>query len=259
MLVCGTPVTEPRPALSVIIPCYNETARLGRTLDDVRTYSSRQPGGVEILVVDDGSTDGTAEWVRRAMEDAPEVRLIQLPSNQGKGAAVRAGMRAARAPRRAFIDADGAVPFREIRRLHEALDRGADVAVGSRVVDPSLVDALAHRKVTGLVFRTWVKLLAVRGVEDTQCGFKLFTAEAADALFAEQLIPTFAFDVEVLARAERLGMRIAELGVRWQEQPGSKVRVVRHGLAMARDVWRIHRALANRHRIDAGPRAAHGR
>jgi dolichyl-phosphate beta-glucosyltransferase len=241
--VNGVSAGESRPALSVVIPSYNEAARLRRTLDDVRAQTRHRSGATEIVVVDDGSTDGTADLVRRTREEAPEVRLLQLPSNQGKGAAVRAGMRDARGVRRAFIDADGAVPFEEIRRLEAALDQGADVAVGSRVLDPSLVEALAHRKFAGLVFRTWVKLLAVRSVEDTQCGFKLFTAGAADALFAVQLIPTFAFDVEVLARAERLGMRIAEVGVRWRDQPGSKVRVLHDGLAMAKDVLRIRRAL----------------
>jgi dolichyl-phosphate beta-glucosyltransferase len=185
------------------------------------------------------------------MKEAPEVRLVQLAANEGKGSAVRAGMMAARGLRRAFLDADGAVPFADMRLLHEALDRGADIAVGSRVVDPSLVEALTHRKLAGFFFRALVRWFAVRSVEDTQCGFKLFTAEAAETLFARQLVRTFAFDVEVLARAERAGMRIAEVGVHWREQAGSKVRVLHDGLIMGRDVLRIAKALSrepDRHR-----------
>lgn len=222
--------------LSVVIPCFNETARLRRTIDEALAWTRAHRRSTEIIAVDDGSTDGTPEFVEQLMRDAPELRLVRLARNQGKGAAVRAGMLAATGDRRAFIDADGAVPFEEMARFDRAIDDGADVVVGSRVLDPSRVDALTHRRLMGAVFRGLVRRLLVRGVEDTQCGFKLFRGAAAATLFAEQRLPGFAFDVEVLARAERLGLRVTELAVRWREQPGSKVRVVRDGLAMAADV-----------------------
>jgi dolichyl-phosphate beta-glucosyltransferase len=229
--------------LSVVIPCFNETPRLGGTLDDVLAWVGKACRPTEIIVVDDGSTDGTAEFVVQRMATVPGLRLIQFPGNAGKGAAVRAGMQAACGERRAFIDADGAVPFEEIERLLEALDSGADLAVGSRVLDPSLVKALLHRRFFGFFFRTLVRGLVVRHVADTQCGFKLFHAAAADTLFARQRIAGFAFDVEVLGRAERLGLRVAEIAVRWRERPKSKVRVLRDGLAMAGDVLRIRAEL----------------
>ena len=238
-------------SLSVVIPCFNEAARLQRTVDDVLAWTRAHCPATEIIAVDDGSTDGTADLIERLMERAPELRLVRFPENRGKGAAVRSGMREATGDRRAFIDADGAVPFAEIATLERALADGADIAVGSRVLDPSTVEALLHRRLIGAVFRSLVRRLLVRGVEDTQCGFKLFRAAAADALFAEQRLSGFAFDVELLARAQRLGLRIAELPVRWREQPGSKVHVVRDGLRMASDVVRL--------RVQLGPAPPQGK
>jgi dolichyl-phosphate beta-glucosyltransferase len=231
------------PTLSVIIPCYNERTRLRRTIDDVTAWAARRGRAVDIVVVDDGSTDGTAELAASWAATVPALRVVALPRNRGKGAAVREGMLAARGERRAFVDADGAVPFEDIDLLERALDEGADVAVASRVVDTSKIEARAHRQFLGFFFRALVRALLVRTVDDTQCGFKLFRDGAATALFAEQLVPDFAFDVEVLARAERMGLHVAEIAVRWREQPGSKVRVLRDGLKMASDVLRLRLAL----------------
>lgn len=236
-----TTTLDRRPALSIIVPCFNEAARLGATLADIRLWLARESLPAEIIVVDDGSGDDTSDLVSRLARDAPELRLIRLSANQGKGAAVAAGMLAALGDLRGFVDADGAVPFEEIRKLMAAIADGAALAVGSRVVDPSLVDALLHRRLFGVLFRLWVNVLAVRTVRDTQCGFKLFTAAAAESLFPDLRSPRFAFDVEVLRRAERRGLRIAEVAVRWREQRGSKVRVLRDGLAMAAEVLRISR------------------
>ena len=231
--------------LSVVIPCFNEAARLRRTLGDVLEWTRANHVSAEIIAVDDGSTDETVSLIEQWMRDTPELSLVRLPHNRGKGAAVRAGMRAATGERRAFIDADGAVPFREMERFGRALDEGADIVIGSRVLDPSRVEALAHRRYIGAAFRGMVRWLLVRGVEDTQCGFKLFRAAAADLVFTEQRLTGFAFDVEVLARAERLGLRIVELPVEWHEQKGSKVRLVRDGLAMAADLVRLRRRLGS--------------
>jgi dolichyl-phosphate beta-glucosyltransferase len=230
-------------SLSVVIPCFNERARLGTTLSDVIVSVRARQRQCEIIVVDDGSTDGTADLVREWIEHAPEISLIRLPTNVGKGGTVCAGMLAASGARRAFIDADGAVPFDDMDALHAALDAGADIAVGSRVVDLSLVETRLHRRFAGFFFRALVRLCVVATVKDTQCGFKLFTAQAAEAVFAQQCVSGFAFDVELLGRAERLGFRIAEVGVHWRDQAGSKVRVVHDGLAMARDVLRIRAEL----------------
>jgi dolichyl-phosphate beta-glucosyltransferase len=231
------------PRLSVVIPCFNEERRLGATLEDLLAWSRRREQPVEVIVVDDASTDGTAALVTARAATASELRLLRLTHNAGKGGSVRAGMAAARGARRGFADADGAVPFVDMERLEAALDAGADVAVGSRVLDPSLVQALFHRRFFGFFFRTLVRWLLVRTVADTQCGFKLFSAEAATRLFQDQLLPGFAFDVELLGRAERIGLRVAEVPVHWQDRPGSKVRVLRDGLHMARDVVRLRRRL----------------
>jgi dolichyl-phosphate beta-glucosyltransferase len=152
-------------------------------------------------------------------------------------------MLAAAGERRGFVDADGSTPIEEMDRLEAVVDGGADIAVGSRALDPSMVEALLHRRLLGAVFRRLVSTLAVRTVEDTQCGFKLFRSSAAIRVFAEQIAPRFAFDVEVLARAERLGLTVIELPVRWREQPGSKVHLIGDSVNMAVDVIRIRRRL----------------
>jgi dolichyl-phosphate beta-glucosyltransferase len=233
----------PLPTLSVIIPCFNERARLRRTLDEVAAWARARGRAIEIIVADDGSTDGTPDIAREWAAEIGGLRIVALPRNEGKGAAVRAGLLAARASLRAFVDADGATPFEEIEVLETLVARGADVAVGSRTLDTSKVDALVHRQFFGLLFRTLVRTLLVRTVEDTQCGFKLFRADAAERLFTEQLVPGFAFDVEVIGRAERAGLHVAETAVRWREQPGSKVRVLIDGMKMALDVLRLRMAL----------------
>jgi dolichyl-phosphate beta-glucosyltransferase len=227
----------------VIIPCFNERTRLRRTVDEVVAWARDRGRTLEILVADDGSTDGTADLARAWIGDVPGLRVVALPSHQGKGASVRAGLLAARADRRVFIDADGATPFPEIDALEHAVANGADVAVGSRVLDRSKVEALYYRQFFGFFFRAFVRALLVRTVEDTQCGFKLFRGSAVTPLFTEQVVPGFAFDVEVLSRAERAGLRVVEVAVRWHDQRGSKVRVIRDGLKMAVDVLRLRRAL----------------
>jgi dolichyl-phosphate beta-glucosyltransferase len=227
----------------VIIPCFNERVRLRRTVDEVAAWARERGRAIEILVADDGSSDGTADLARQWIPDVPGLRVVVLPRHQGKGATVRAGILAACADRRIFIDADGAALFSEIHALEHAIAEGADVAVGSRVLDPSKVDALYHRRLFGFFFRALVRALLVRAVDDTQCGFKLFRASAVTPLFAEQLVPGFAFDVEVLSRAERAGLRVVEVAVRWREQDGSKVHVLRDGLKMVFDVLRLRLAL----------------
>jgi dolichyl-phosphate beta-glucosyltransferase len=235
--------TPAKPTLSVVIPCFNERRRLRRTIDEVAAWAADQTRAVEIIVADDGSTDGTPELVAQWAAEVQGLRLVALPRNMGKGAAVRAGMLAGRADLRMFIDADGAVPFADIDILERALARGADIAVGSRVVDTTMVAAVLHRQFLGFLFRAIVRTLLVRTVDDTQCGFKLFRACTIEALFNDQLVRGFAFDVEIIARAERLGFQVAEVAVHWREQAGSKVRVVRDGLKMLADLLRLRAAL----------------
>jgi dolichyl-phosphate beta-glucosyltransferase len=223
------PATRHPLQCSVVIPAFNEAARLPRYLEEVVSYLGTRGEPWEVLVVDDGSTDGTAEVARAMGARCPQVRLVRQPVNAGKGAAVRAGMLAARGDFRLFTDADGATPITELKRLEPALLAGADAAIGSRVLfDPAVsVHARRHRVAAGRVFNWLVARLGLRGVADSQCGFKAFQASAAQRLFGALQTRGFGFDVELLLRAQAAGDRVVEVAVNWADQAGSKVGVLR--------------------------------
>ena len=232
---------SPTPQLSVVIPAFNEAARLPRYLDEVLGFLEGRGAAYEVVVVDDGSTDGTVAAVRAIGAGNPAVRVLPLGRNHGKGAAVRAGMLTATGAVRLFADADGATPIAELKRLEPPLAAGADVVIGSRtLVDPAVsVRARPHRILAGRIFRWAVARLGVRGVADSQCGFKLFTAEAAMVLFGELVTTGFGFDVELLLRAQARGCRIVEVPVNWTDQEGGKSGVLSHGPGM---LWQLLRA-----------------
>jgi len=223
---------------SIVIPAFNEARRLPPYLDDVVAFFEGRGEPYEVIVVDDGSTDDTPALVEARARELASVRLLRRPANAGKGAAVRAGMLAARGAYRLFTDADGATPIAELKRLEPALVAGADVVIGSRVLaDPSVsVSARPHRVAAGRVFNWLVARLGLLSVADSQCGFKVFTADAAERLFARLRTRGFGFDVELLLTAEATRLRIVEVPVNWADQPGSKVGVLRHGPGM---LWQI--------------------
>lgn len=227
--------------LSVIIPAYNEEVRLPRYLTRVLTYLEHAyPNDqVEILVVDDGSTDATADAVSSVNNGSGRIRVIRLDRNRGKGYAVRTGMLAAKGSLRIFTDADGATPFEEIEKLIRSVENGADIAVASRALkdDSRTVRSNPLRKFLGNTFNVLVRTLAVPGIYDTQCGFKLFKGEIAEALFSAQRIPKFGFDVEVLFLAHKHGVRIAEVPVNWYDVAGTKVHVIKDAIRMFSDVF----------------------
>ncbi len=229
------------PFLSFIIPAYNEELRLPSYLERVIGFFAGQPYSFEIVVVNDGSSDGTSVLVKTLMARHPCLRLETLPRNRGKGFAVKAGMSAAKGQLRVFADADGATPVEEIRRLLDAREQGADIAIGSRAIksDECIVQGRVHRKIMGTVFNGLIRALAVRGIHDTQCGFKLFTASAAEDIFPRQRITGFGFDVELLFLARRFGYRIIEVPVNWSDVGGTKVRLVRDSFRMFSEVLRI--------------------
>ena len=175
------------------------------------------------------------------MQDNIRIKLIRLPRNCGKGYAVRAGMLQATGKLRLFTDADGATPITELERLLKAIDIGADVAIASRAMKDGscTINAHLHRKVIGAIFNFIVTTFTVKGIHDTQCGFKLFTSEAAEAVFPRQHIDDFGFDVEILYLCQRSGYRIAEVPVNWTDIAGSKVNVVWDSLRMFADIFKI--------------------
>ncbi|MGE0452886.1 MAG: dolichyl-phosphate beta-glucosyltransferase [Vicinamibacteria bacterium] len=218
------------PRLSVVIPAYNEAERLPGTLVRVRTHLDARGGDYEIVVVDDGSADATAE--RAAREGA---RVVRNEVNRGKGYSVRRGMLLATGARRLMTDADLSTPIEDLERLERALDEGHQVAIASRALPGSNVEVHqgAFRELSGRAFNLLVRVLLLPDLRDTQCGFKLFSAEAAQAIFSRCCLDGFSFDVEALYVARLRGLRVAEVPVTWRNDAASRVTLGRGLLAFA--------------------------
>lgn len=219
--------------LSLVIPAYNEADRLPSGLE--RLMEGLSSNDTEILVVDDGSTDATAEVARRQLVSWPQHAVLSLARNSGKGAAVRNGVRHARGDVIAFLDADMATDPRDLPTLLSALE-GNHIAVGSRAHEGSVVQRDVNRSVMNRTFGMLVKSLTQLPYMDTQCGFKAFKGSIAKSLFHASRVDGFAFDVEVLDLAARLGLRIEQVPVRWTAVAGSHVRPIHDSLHMLRDV-----------------------
>lgn len=228
-----------QPFLSVVIPAYNEEARIESTLEQIHTYLSLQAYPWEIVVADDGSIDGTAKLVAAMGNVAPRVRLLSL-EHRGKGWAVQRGMLEARGTYRFLCDADLSMPVDHIGRFLGPAVEGADILVGSReMADSRRMGEPARRHWMGRVFNLIIRALVLPGIGDTQCGFKLFKAETTMALFQRQTLWGYAFDVEVLYLARLAGLAVREVAIDWHYREGSKVRPLRDAAAMARDVIKI--------------------
>ena len=239
---------DAQPFLSIIIPAYNEERRLPLTLPQVVAFAQTQPYPVEILVVDNASTDRTAEIVRGAMAHYPHLRLLYQPV-QGKGAAVRMGMLAGRGEYLFICDADLAMPIAQVTRFLPPALSGYGVAIASREVPGAArYDEPWYRHFMGRIFNLVVRLLAVPGIQDTQCGFKCFSRACAHEVFSAQVIDGWAFDVEVLVIARRRGYSVVEVPIDWRYGPGSRVHPLRDSFAMVREVLRIrHYARSGRY------------
>jgi dolichyl-phosphate beta-glucosyltransferase len=245
------PHMRPQPELSIVIPAYNEQERLEPTIRSYLAYCRGRGRSVEAIVVDDGSLDGTSRLVERLAGEYSELRLIRLAENCGKGYAVRSGIVNARGRLVLFADADGSTPIAELERLEAAIHAGADIAIGSRALRSETVRVTSrlYRRIVGRVFHLLVRLAGVRGIADTQCGFKLFRGPVAQALFSRMRMTGFSFDVELLIMARVYGHPVAEVAVNWQHQPGSRVNLVTDSAAMAWDVLRISvRRMRGQHR-----------
>ncbi|MGD0313647.1 MAG: dolichyl-phosphate beta-glucosyltransferase [Acidimicrobiales bacterium] len=230
-----------RQRLTIIVPAFNEASRLPSGVERFR--AAMADGAVdaqdtEVLVVDDGSSDATAEVARGLLAPLPHHRVISLPANGGKGAAVRTGVALARSPYVAYMDADMAIDPRAVPELMHALTT-SEVAIGSRALVHSMVDGTyAVRAAMGRIFNRLVTTGTGLGLKDTQCGFKAFHTSAARLLFHLVRIDRFAFDVEILARARRLGLRTTEVPVQWKNVPGSTIHPLYDSVSMLADVYR---------------------
>jgi dolichyl-phosphate beta-glucosyltransferase len=228
------------PRISIVIPVFNESRRIADSLSKVREFLGKTPLSFEILVVNDGSTDGTAEIVRRFEREG--VRLIHHAENRGKGYSVRSGVLNAIGTYVLFSDADLSTPIDELRKLYDIAERDhADIVIGSRAIDRRYIERhqSRFREIGGIAFNRLVRIGLGLKLHDTQCGFKLFHRGRTRSIFEKQTIHGFGFDPEILFLATRRRLRIREVSVRWSHADDTKVRVIRDGLRMIADLVRI--------------------
>jgi dolichyl-phosphate beta-glucosyltransferase len=229
------------PRYSIVIPAYNESARIGATLERIGAYAIEQGWDLELLVVNDGSRDNTVEIVIGFAQKYPFVRILENPGNRGKGYSVRNGMLHAQGEIFLFSDADLSSPIEEAPKLFDAIAAGADVAVGSRWLRPELQTQRQPllRQIYGRVFNLFLRIMLGLNFRDTQCGFKAFTRPAAQQIFPLQRIERWGFDPEILYLARRLGFRSVEIPVRWAHSAGTRLHPLRDGIRMGWEVLHV--------------------
>jgi dolichyl-phosphate beta-glucosyltransferase len=237
----------PHPFVSIIIPAYNEGRRLGPALEQIRRYAERAHLRGEVIVVDDGSTDATAEVARQGDSGPLRLRVLVNQTNRGKGYSVRRGMQEAAGELLLMTDADQSTPIWEIEKALPHLGAGYDVVIGSRDAPDSQISQAQpwYRRMLGWLLRFFRGRIMLKGIRDTQCGFKLFTRRAGKRIFAEARTDGFAFDCEALLLACKLGFRIKEIGVVWCNDADSRVRLLRDSVGMLLSIlwirWRLRR------------------
>lgn len=246
-------MSEQTPYLSVIIPAYNEQSRIADSLYEIKDYLSEQPYHSEIIVVDDGSNDLTTEIVKfidiygKEINEHDEGTLMENHKNVGKGYSIARGMMRASGEIILFTDADLSTPITELPKLLAYFDEGFDVVIGSRNMQDSQVEKKPwYRNLMSSLFNTAVRLISIRGINDTQCGFKAYRREVAHQVASLQRIYGFGFDVEHLYIAKKSGYRIKEVGVEWHHKEGSTVDPLPDAITMFLDLLRIrwlHRSL----------------
>lgn len=226
---------------SLIIPAYNESARLGSTLERVLAYVHAQGWNAEVIVVNDGSRDNTAEIVKSFAAKDPILRLVENPGNRGKGYSVRNGMLNARGEILLFSDADLSSPIEEAPKLLAALDQGADIAIGSRWLrsETQTQRQPLHRQLFGRIFNLLLRLTLGLKFKDTQCGFKAFKQPAARAIFPPQKIERWGFDPEILFLARKFGFKVKEIPVVWGHSGGTRINPLVDGARMFQEMLRV--------------------
>ncbi len=229
------------PTYSIVIPAYNEAARIGATLERVLSYVHAQGWDAEIIVINDGSRDNTAEIVQSFAAKDPTLRLIDNPGNHGKGYSVRTGMLHARGRIVLFSDADLSSPIEESLKLFAALESGADIAIGSRWLRAELQTQRQplHRQLFGRIFNILLRVTLGLQFADTQCGFKAFKRAAAQAIFPWQRIERWGFDPEILFLARKFGFKVEEVPVAWGHSGGARINPLIDGARMFQEMLRI--------------------
>jgi glycosyltransferase involved in cell wall biosynthesis len=236
---------------SIIIPAYNESERIGATLEKVIAYAGEQGWAAEIIVVNDGSRDDTAEVVRSFGQRNRQIRLLENPGNRGKGYSVRNGMLNAQGDVLLFSDADLSSPIYEAPKLFRAIESGADVAIGSRWMDARLQTEKQplYRQLFGRIFNLLLRIVLGLKEKDTQCGFKAFNRRAAEAIFPRQHIERWGFDPELLFLAHKMKMKIVEVPVEWAHDERSKINPVLDGARMFGEMLKVRwNAICGRYR-----------
>lgn len=226
------------PLISIIIPAYNEESRITKTLDTITEYLNHNHINAEIIVVDDGSSDATAQV---ANQPDNNIKVIKQPKNMGKGAAVRRGMIESCGDIRIFTDADLSTPIHEIDKVISRMNDGIEVFVGSRAIDASLIKKHQpkYRELMGKTFNLIVRMFVLKGIKDTQCGFKAFTKSAANTIFNQAKIDGFGFDVEILFLARKFGFQISEVPVEWHNDDRTTVSPIIDSMKMFIEILKV--------------------
>lgn len=226
--------------LSVVIPAYNERKRLPKTLDKVAAFLAKQSYASEIVVVNDGSTDGLGDYLAQRQQEIANLRVVTHPKNKGKGLSVKDGMLAAEGTYRLFMDADGSTSIDQVKKLLKAMPE-CDIAIGSRHLEKGSIKTsrTLQRRILSRGSNWLIRTFAVPGIRDTQCGFKLFTAEATEKVFPRQSESRWLFDVELLVIARAQGLKVREVAVDWYDDENSTMRAGRAAARSLRDLWRI--------------------